>query len=215
MAQKIKGVNPWLSIWTKPRATVGAIVKFDPKYRFLALSAIYGFPLLLNMAQTWELGSQLPLYAIIIGAFLLAIPLGMLGITISTALIYWTGKWIGGKASFYPVRAAVSWSSVPTLLPIITWFFIMMTWGSSTFTDAFGQSLTGGQRTLLNVTMFVQLISTVWSIVILAKGLGQVQGFSAWKGLLNALIPFVIVVLLLWVITWLFWVGGGAPTQQG
>jgi len=39
----------------------------------------------------------------------------------------------------------------------------------------------------------------------LLKTLGEVQGFSAWKALLNVVIPLVIVVAAIWLVGWIIW----------
>lgn len=212
MSKKILGINPWLNIWIRPRNTIKEIVKFNPKYRFVILSAIYGFPMLLHMAQNLSLGEKFTTTEIILGALLLATFVGMLGISIASILIFWTGKWIGGESGYFPVRAAVSWSNVPSIANIVIWIILIANFGNEIFKDEFGmQSFTGGSQILVFGAFFLELALSVWSFVILVKGLGEIQGFSAWKGLLNVLIPFFLVATIIWVLSWLFWVANGMP----
>jgi hypothetical protein len=53
------------------------------------------------------------------------------------------------------------------------------------------------------ILLLVQLAMSIWGVVILVKGLAEVQGFSAWKGLLNVLIPIVIVFVVFFIIGFL------------
>lgn len=213
MSKRILDGNPWFSIWVRPRSTIREIVKTDPKYRFILLSAIYGFPMLLHMAQNLSLGEKYSTMAIIIGALVLATFVGMIGISIASVLIYWTGRWIGGDSGYYPVRAAVSWSNVPSIVNIMIWIILMATFGNTIFKEDFGmQSFQGTDQIVVFGAFFLELVLSIWSFVILVKGLGEVQGFSAWKGLLNVLIPFFLVAIIIWVLTWLFWVANGMPT---
>ncbi|NGX27271.1 MAG: hypothetical protein K940chlam6_01204 [Chlamydiae bacterium] len=212
MAKKTLGVNPWTHIWIKPRETLKKVVRFNPKYRFVILSFIYGLPMLLHMAQNLSVGEQFNIIGIVIVALVLATFVGMLGLTIASALVYWTGKWIGGKANYFPVRAAVSWSNVPNIFAIIIWAILIYNFRDHIFLSEFDEmNFVGGQMTLITGALFVQAAIAIWSFIILVKGLGEVQGFSAWKGVLNVLIPFFMIGILIWVITWLFWACNGMP----
>jgi len=210
MAKDKLGVNPWTRIWIKPRETVRAIVDFNPKHRFWILSFLYGLPMLLHMAQNLSLGSGFTTVGIVIAALVLAVFAGWLGLTIASGLIYWTGKWIGGQASYFPVRAAVSWSNVPNIVAVIVWFVLIFNFRDQIFLAEFDEmNFAGTQMTLLTGALIVQTAIAIWSFILLVKGIGEVQGFSAWKGVLNVLIPFFLVGIFIWVISWLFWVGNG------
>lgn len=212
MAKKTQGVNPWTQIWVKPRETIRKIVKENPKQRFAILSFLYGLPLLFHSAQNLSLGDTFTTIGIVIVALVLATFVGMLALTIASGLIYWTGKWIGGKAEYYPVRAAVSWSNVPNIIAIIVWAIMIYYFREQIFQGNFDQmKFAGNQTILITGSLFVQAMISIWSFIILVKGIGEVQNFSAWKGVLNVLIPFFMVGILIWVLSWLFWVGNGMP----
>lgn len=212
MAKKTLGVNPWTKIWVKPRDTIKHIVKFDPKYRFLILSFLYGLPMLFHSAQNLNLGETFTAAGIAIAAIVLATFLGMLGITIASGLLLWTGKWIGGKANYHHVRAAVSWSNVPNIIPIIVWAVLIYVFKDQIFLEGFDDmNFVGANLALVSGAIFLEAIAAIWSFIILVKGLGQVQGFSAWKGVLNVLIPFFMVGILLWLVSWAIWVATGMP----
>lgn len=202
MAEKSLGLNPWISIWTAPRETIRSIVNFNAKMGFIILSFLHGLPTLFYSAQDLSMGNIYSLLAIIVGAIVLATFIGMLSITIGSALILWTGRWIGGTATYYPVRAAVSWSNVPNIIVILTWLLSIFYFREQVFLKGFQQTdFTGTAFAVMAVIFIVQTVMSIWSLVILVKGVAEVQGFSAWKGLLNVLIPFFIIAILIWVIT--------------
>lgn len=206
------GVNPWLSIWVKTTETIRSIVRYNPKHRFAILSFLYGLPMLLHSAQNLSLGETFTTYGIVTVALVLATFVGMLAITIASGLIYWTGKWIGGKGEYYPIRAAVSWSNVPNIVAIVIWAIMLYNFGDQIFMGELDQEgLASGSSTLVSGALFVQAIISIWSFIILVKGLGEVQGFSAWKGVLNVLIPFFLVGIAIWGIFWLVWLMSGMP----
>lgn len=204
--QQKLGINPWISIWVKPRETLHKIVAFNAKYRFFILSFLYGLPMLLHTAQSYSLGEKFTLFGISVVSILLATFIGMLVLTIASGLLYWTGKWIGGEADYYAVRAAASWSNVPNIVSIVMWIILMIAFGDQVFFAKFQeQNFAGSGLVLVSIAMFVQAILSIWSFIILVKGLGEVQGFSAWKGILNVLIPFFMVGVFIWLLTWIFW----------
>ncbi len=212
MVNKSVGVNPWLSIWVKPRETIRNIIKFNPKHRFVILSFLYGFPMLLHTAQNLNLGETFTTLGIVLVALVLGTFVGMLGILIASGLIFWTGKWIGGKDNFQNVRAAVAWANVPNIVAVFVWIVLFTLFSDSIFLDSFDDmSFKGTDMMIISGSLFVQAVISIWSFVILVKSLGEVQGFSAWKGVLNVLIPFFMVGAAIWVLSWIFWIGFGMP----
>lgn len=206
MGEKLS-VNPWLEIWTKPRETIRAIVKFDPKYLFFLLSGIYGFPLVLQFAQNLSLGERASTLTLFVIALLLSVFIGMLGITIISRLLYWTGQWIGGRATYSHVRAAVTWSNVPNVVNVVIWLVMMGVFGARLFTRGFAEAtFVGHELTLVFFAFLIQVVVAVWGFIIALKTLGEVQGFSAWKALLNVLIPFFMVAIGFWVVMWIGYV---------
>jgi hypothetical protein len=205
-------MNPWVEIWVRPRETIRAIIASSSTYLFPLLCLIYGFPVLLQVAQNLSLGDRFSLGAIVIGALIFAVVPGFVMFNISAGLIYWTGKWIGGVGSFQNIRAAVAWSNVPSLINGVLWIVNMLLFKSRIFTLSFVMMpLSRGEAMVLAVTSLIQLILAVWSLVILVKALGEVQGFSAWKGLLNVLIPFFIIVIGFSLLFWVLGLFTGGP----
>jgi len=212
MAKKKLNVNPWTHIWFNPRETIRKIVRYNPKFRFFVLSFLYGLPLALHTAQNLSLGEEFSSTGIVIFSLILAAFIGMLGITISTALIYWTGKWIGGEGKYQTVRTAVAWSNAPNVIVVAIWAGMIYLFRDHLFFENFAEfGHEGNDLTFVTGAMVFQAILSIWSFIILVKGLGEVQKFSAWKGVLNVLIPFFLVGVLIWVLTWIFWVCDGMP----
>lgn len=202
MAKSVEG-NPWLRIWVEPRETVRSIVNANPKYGFVILSAAYGFPIALNMAQSLSLASTIPIWAILLGVLIVCTFFGMIGIAISTWLLKLTGAWIGGKGSYQTVRTAVTWSNVPSIVTSLMWILLMVFFGSAVFHRDFADmSFVGYEAGIVFVVFLIQTVVSIWGFIILLKGLAEVQGFSTWKALFNIIIPFVIIVALVWLMAW-------------
>lgn len=197
--------NPWLGIWTEPRKTIRSIIDTDPKRGYLLLCAIYGLPLAFNIVQSFALTSAIPLWAIIIGSLVACTFLGMIGISFSSWLVHFTGKWIGGKGTFQTIRTAVAWANAPNIVSILMWVVLFGSFGAQVLNKNFSEGqFVGYQAGILFLVMLIESIVSVWGLVILLNGLKEVQGYSIWKALLNLVIPFVIVVAIIWIAAWAF-----------
>ena len=114
MKEKL-GLNPWLSIWVKPRETIRALVDYNVNFRFIVMCAIYGILYMLQTSQFLALGRSSSLLVIIILSVVLAIPAGYIVFNISSFFAFLLGKLIKGKGSFKQVRTVTYWSTVPML----------------------------------------------------------------------------------------------------
>lgn len=199
-------INPWLKIWTSPRETIRAVVGFNPKHLFYFLAAIYGFTMLLQLAQDFSLGFRVSAIWIVGVSLVLSVGVGALAFNIFAALLYWTGKWVGGNASFAHVRAAVAWAYVPSLVNTAIWLVMIGIFGSQIFMATFADTVfTGYQLPVVFFGMLAQVVASVWGFFIGLQTLAEVQGFSAWKALLNILIPFFMLVLTFWFVSWILY----------
>ncbi len=212
MARTVPG-NPWLKIWIEPKKTIRTIVSTDSRFGLFILAAIYGLPLAFNFAQSFSLSSAVPVWAIVIGSLIVCMFLGLLGISISAWLLQWTGRWIGGRGNYQSVRAAVAWSNVPNIATIIMWVVLLGAFGGQVFNKNFSQMhFIGYQAGILFLVMLIESIASIWGFIILINTLAEVQGFSIWRALLNVLIPFVSIVVIIWIVGWMMW-GTGAINQ--
>lgn len=207
--------NPWLSIWTSPRLTLAEIVRTNPSYRFFLFCFIYGFVSLLQGAQQAALGTEVSAAPILLIAAVLGFFLGFIAISIATILLKWTGKWIGGKGTYREIRAAVAWSNVPVAVDLILWLALAAVFGQLIFTQDFarvllfqtseGSLLYFPEPGFLIAIGVIRLVLNVWSIVIFLGGLSQVQGFSVFKAILNALFSIVVVIAVVWIASMIAW----------
>lgn len=204
-------INPWIGMWVRPRETIRAIIQFNPGYLYPLLCLIYGFPMALQIAQNFSLGDRFHVAAIVVVALILAIVVGAVMINIATALFFWTGKWIGGIGTYQQIRAAVAWSNIPSVVNILIWFVNIAAFGSRIFrSDFIDTPFVGNELGLIFMTSLVQLIVAVWAFIMILKALGEVQGFSAWKALLNIIIPLLVIFVGVSILAWLFSMGSGA-----
>lgn len=200
-----KKLNPWLAIWTKPRATVQQLIDTNPEFMVIALACIGGISRALDRAATRGLGEKWDLPITLIMAFAMGAISGIIFLYIGSALIEWSGrKWLGGKGSTLQIRTAISWSYVPLLLCLVLWIPQIAMYGNSVFTLEGPAVDTMSELTIYLAIAFCEVTLGIWSLIILLKGIGQVQGFSAWKALGNILLPVLIIVIPIAIIIMFF-----------
>lgn len=188
-------LNPWLSIWTKPRATIQQIVESNPTQYVLLLAALGGVSNSLDRASVKNTGDLLPLWLVMVLVILGGSFVGVLGLYVGSFVIRWTGKWIGGVGNTQHIRAAMAWANVPSVVNLLIWVPQLLLVGHEMFTKATPRlegSLSLSSAMLVLGT--IQTVMSIWAIFIFFKSLGQVQGFSAWKALGNVCLATLILI---------------------
>lgn len=93
----------------------------------------------------------------------------------------------------------------------LCWVFVSVLWIPKIIlfgTDLFKSTKTEAESLTIYVTIFAGLYfgAFIWSLVLQCKCLGEVQGFSAWKAILNyllaglLLLPIYIMIALCWIV---------------
>ena len=189
-------LNPWFSMWTKPRATMQQIIEHDPKHMVMILVMISGFSNVLDRASMRSLGESHDWPYIMLMAAVAGPIAGLVGLYVFSALLVWTGKWLDGKAPIEHIQSAIAWSSVPIIWNLLLLPPALLLFGQELFTD--DMPIISGNSGLLAAFMvycLIEVVIGIWSVVIFLKCLGQVQQFSAWKALGNALMAILVVVI--------------------
>jgi len=189
-------LNPWLAIWTRPRATIRQQVEHDPEAWVLALVAMAGVGQLLGDASARSYGDRFDLPTLLFIALLAGPLLGILAAYVVGALLCWSGRLLGGSAHPAEIRAAIAWSSVPYVASMLLWVPELLLFGEELFTEATPRlDADPGLQALLLAFVAAELLAALWAFVLFLKCLGQVQDFSAWRALLNLLLPGVLIAV--------------------
>lgn len=206
------GYKAFLTMWTKPKATIRQIINTNTDSKLFVLSIIYGLPMMFYYAQSTSMGQSMSLFAILLLCLIGSLVIGYIGINLGAFLLFFTGKWIGGKATFKQVRASVAYSNVTNLVAIAIWLILMTLFRQSVFLSDFPYvSTLGDFAILMNSIFLIQLVVAVWSIVIFVASLSETQGFSNFKAVINSLLPLGVIFLGLWLLGLLFSLLGNAP----
>jgi hypothetical protein len=185
--------HPLLSIWTRPGETVRALLENSPTHQLLILAGLAGIVSTLDRAAARSVGDHLSTSTILLIAVVLGPLFGVMTLYIFSVLIAWAGRRINGHADARDLRVAMAWSAVPTIAALAFWVLALLTVGDALFTTAPPEGLDAAVSML--VLSIPMLVLGVWSVVLLAKTVGEVQGFSAWKGLGNVVLGGLVLVV--------------------
>ncbi len=198
--------NPWLTIWVKPRETIRSIINSDPEEYVIMLAMLAGIAHSLNKAMDKAIGDTHS-FTTAVAVILIAGSIGgILTLYLYAMLLCLTGRVFRGKASVGEVRAAVAWSSVPTIWALMLWIPPLALFGKDMFTsdtptiDAHPFLAT----IVLGSVVFIAIIIHIWTFVVLLKCLGEVHGFSAWKSLGTVITSVLVIVIPIFILifTW-------------
>ncbi len=172
--------NPWVTIWTRPRATVAAIIKRNPAYHLWVLAGLSGLPFALQFFRWILLERSYPLSFLLVIA-ILSFVIGTLIITLMSLLFFWAGKWVGGKADFSAVRVAVAWANVPNLILIFLLILLLFKQGHFNWNS-------------FNIYLgFIQWGISIWSLIILLIGISQAEEFSVGRAMITFFLASIII----------------------
>jgi len=193
-------MNPWLSIWTQPRATIAQIVKGNPNRSLWLLAWMYGFVSLLNFFQSMTLGNSMGAVGIFITAILLAPIYGYLSFSIWSWFVTWVGALFRGQGRFKAIRCAYAWSCVPIFVNIPLWLLMVLLFGPQLFLNVPDAHFLIGWKVLaLFVISLMKVVIAVWSLVIYINALAEVQQYSAIRAIFNIIVAAVILGVILFV----------------
>lgn len=201
------GRSPWLTIWTRPRATMREILDTDPERMVVALAMLGGFSQSLDKASLRNVGEFFSVPVIILIAAIAGSIGGLIWLYAVGGLVRWTGRWIGGHAPAAHVRAAIAWPSVPLVWGLLIWIPELAVAGRELFTreTPYLDAHPGAALALAGLAL-IEVAIGVWTVVVFLKCLGEAQGFSAWKALGNILLAFAVFAVP--VLVFIFSVGG-------
>jgi len=191
--------SPFKTIWISPRATVRRIVAENPRLHVVLLACLSGVGESLNRASRRNAGDRFSI-TVILGLACVLGPLGgLLTLWISSHLLSFTGKLVGGRGNREHLKTAIAWATVPVVFALPLWIPNLLLFGSEMFTSRTPRL--DSQPALVVPFMAItlaQLILSIWSVVLLCQTVTEVQGYSsAWRGVANVLLAAGLIVVAL------------------
>lgn len=199
-----RALNPWFSIWTKPRDTMKEIFISKPKNVFL-LILLGSFVQTLDRASSKNMADSISspvslISMVIFGTFVAFL---IYYFCYQRYLIGW--QKLGGQGTFEKTRYSVAYSYIPYVYSLIlVWVPSFFLFGIENFTSETPKMESSITLTILFLIFaIIDIVIGIWTIIISLKCLGEAHQFSAWKALLTIIISFMIIILPLVIIVFL------------
>jgi hypothetical protein len=198
--------NAFLTIWTRPRATIRGIVDTNPTFRVLPLTYAGGILQALQTESVLNLGDRLSIPVILLIAIVSGPLVGLISLYVGAWFVAVTSRPLGGRADLREVRAALAWSSVPLLATSPLWIIRIAFLGRQLFTLA-KPSLLSDPALIIMVlaTGIFEIVLSIWWLVLTAKAIGEVQRFSAWMAFGSLLVILVSILVLMVILGIVFY----------
>ncbi|OGW16962.1 MAG: hypothetical protein A2X56_04130 [Nitrospirae bacterium GWC2_57_13] len=198
-------LNPWLSIWTRPRYTMRQVLETDPARLVLVLAMLGGLSQALDNASLFSLGDKLSTAAVFAVCAMFGPISGLITLYLSGLVLSWTGTWLGGQAGQAEVRSAVAWSNIPIIWALLLWVPEYLLFGRELFTS---ETPILDESLSLSFTVIgfylVEIVMAFWALIVYLKCLGEAHRFSAWKALATTSIAALIVILPIALVVMIF-----------
>ena len=189
-----KKLNPWLTIWYKPRATFRSAINNKSMKLAFILAMLMGMIELFDRAIEKNMGHHMSTVAVLVMIIVLGAIVGIVLWFIWSAISYYVGKLLKGKGTIQEMNIAIGISFIPLAVSGIFYILDIIFLREALFIDTY---LTPFQIVWLLISAFFVFILAVWSVFLMVKAIAEVHQFSAWKGLLTLIIPVIVVFILL------------------
>lgn len=193
--------NPWLSMWTSPRATMRVILDRDVDHLIHLIALLGAFDGILSGMATKGLGDTLSVPWMMWMAFFFSFPLMFWNLYGFGGLIWISGKWFGGRATYRELRAVVAWSLIPIVWGLVAWVSVAMYIGREYFKST---PMVDNDATiyLIRGAGLVELGIALWYVIVFLQCLREAQQFSLWKAIANLCVAISLIVGPIAAIAW-------------
>jgi Yip1 domain len=175
--------NPWFFVWVKPKKVIKQLLEQEHKKSLWPLAVLHTC---IYSGFSWIWLRSLSVF--VIETLLLAVCV-YVGFVVSGWLLVLTGRWLGGKGSPDKTRVAVGWATVPLIVSTSAYL--------TSITLFLGQRVEASSLWLL-VLSSVAILATIWWAVIYVIMIAEVQRFSIWRAIVNAVLA-ALVCSVIWI----------------
>jgi hypothetical protein len=187
--------NVLLKIWLHPTATLRYILAHCPDKYVTILLMLGGIARAVDRVQQKGPGSMS-----VDSALAVAVIVGGLTGWITYYFYSWglevAGRWLGGRAEAGTFRTIIAWALMPTCLTLLTTGLAYTIQGDSFFQPDSDYDVTTLGGILVLLLGLLEVVLTVWALVIFVKGTMFVQQFSAWRAIGNMVLPGIALLAL-------------------
>ena len=176
------------------------IVDTDATRYVLLLAVLSGIGQALSQASLQSWGDGMQLEAILLSTIVLGALFSVPALYLGGWLLRETGRMLGGVGTLRDVRAAIAWSSLPTVCGLVIWIVLLPQCGIELFrSDGLMSGVSPAVELLLFATGLANLVLAVWQFVMWLKCLAEVHRFSVVRAFGAYVLAGVVFCVLVFV----------------
>lgn len=192
-SQNLTDKEIFTKIWTSPRKAFAYINDTHHSKYVYVLLLFAGISSAFDRASMKDMGDEMSLWAILGLCIVLGGLLGWISYYTYAALINWTGKWLNGKGDTSSILLVLSYAMTPSIIALIFLIPQIGIYGNEIF-KAEGDIFSAGliSNILVYISMILEFILGIWTIVLGVIAVSEVQKLSIGKSILNLLLPILV-----------------------
>ena len=202
-------LNPWLSVWVRPRATYRHVWDRWSHTSIVLLSMAGGVFGALDNASSNSRGDSVSMPILLVGCLIGGLISGFIFLYLSSWLGAIIGRWLGGTGDSQRLRYSYGLGSVMAVTIGLLWVPYLALFGREMFTEAMPRTESSPALAYTFLALvIVEVILSLWMLVCTLKLIGEAHEFSAWRALGSALLAgllLVIPLLLVILVSVLLW----------
>jgi signal peptidase I len=178
--------SPWLSVWFSPGDTIVRVLAARPRlFPTLALlSAASVAASFLNLQIGDKLTIPLLDWRFLAVGAAVALILGIVSLYLNAFFLTWSGRLLGGLASFSEMRAVTAWSLAPLCVLLVVYFAVLAGSGGTL------NSTTSGLLYAIGLAM------SFWAMVMTLVMLKRAQAFGWWRAIFSFALSMALPLLI-------------------
>lgn len=184
-------------IWLNPREVFGFIHHYQFDKFMILIIILNGISNSFDKAVSKDLFEIKTLPVTLLIIILGGIISGFIGFYFYSAFISWTGHWLKGKASTSEIVRVLAYGSLPSIGSLVLVILQLIIFrGYLSTTDGLLYDSFNVSNLLLLFFLLLELILSIWSIVLTVVGVAVVQDFSIGKAIFNLILPILILSVI-------------------
>jgi Yip1 domain len=193
-------LNPLLSIWSQPKNTVQYMIDNKPISYLIFLAILSSLASGVFSFADNGFFEDFSLPVILLFVTILSILINIAGLGLSAVIYTWLGKLLGGTGKIRNMSYAVAAGYIPTIWTMPIGIIAVILYGKNLFMQPVGDFAITNMS--LGFYLFHSLILmgvSIFSLIVLSKGIGIVHDFSAWRGF-GVIMIFIGIIILISIV---------------
>lgn len=195
-------LNPFLSVWTKPKQTIKQVMETKNILFTVLIAGLAGIGSGLINVQDSGFNEGLPTIMVIVLALVLGPIIGIAGVFIVSGLYVLIGKLLGGSGTYREMVKAMGPAYIPQVGVALIYLLLALIYGEMFIMepDPSTFAITSIPIGVYIATLLISVVLGVWGTVITCKAIGIVHQFSSLRGfgviLLVAALFFLLLIFI-------------------